>query len=187
MERETAMEQQVIDIIRQRRSIRRFTEQQIEPEKLASVLEAASWAPSWGNSQCWEIVVVKSPESRARLAELLSPKNPATRTVANAPVVLAICGRLQKSGWYNGRQVTRYPDWLLYDLGLASQNICLAAHCMGLGSVIVGALDHDKAEELLQIPAGFALVSLIPLGYPDHAPSPPARRAVADFVHYERF
>lgn len=180
-------EQQFLNIIRERRSIRRFTEQPVAPEKLAEILAAAGWAPSWGNSQCWEIVVVKNPEVRTRLAGLLSPKNPATRTVANAPVVLAICGKLRKAGWYNGRQVTRYPDWLLYDLGLASQNICLAAHSMGLGSVIVGAFDHDKAEELLQIPAGFALVSLIPLGYPDHAPSPPARRAVADFAHYERF
>lgn len=181
------MEQQFMDLVRGRRSIRRFTGQEIEPEKLAEIFAAAGWAPSWGNSQCWEVVVVYNREIKAGLAESLTPKNPATRTVANAPVVLAICGQARKSGWYSGKQVSRYEDWLMYDLGLLSQNICLAAHNLGLGSVIVGAFDHDRAEELLQIPAAFKLVSLIPLGYPDHAPSPPARRPVAEFIHYDRF
>ncbi len=181
------MEQQFMNIIRERRSIRRFTEQEIEPEKLTEIFTAASWAPSWGNSQCWEIVVVQDRDMKAHLAANLSPKNPATRTVAKAPVVLAICGQARKAGWYSGKQVTRYEDWLMYDLGLISQNVCLVARSLGLGSVIVGAFDHDKAEELLQIPAGYQIVSLIPLGYPDHTPSPPARRAVAEFVHYDRF
>ncbi len=181
------MEQQFMNVIRERRSIRRFTQQAIEPEKLAEIFAAASWAPSWGNSQCWEIIVVKNRETKAHLAETLSPKNPATRTVANAPIVLAICGQARKAGWYSGKQVTRYEDWLMYDLGLLSQNICLSACHLGLGSVIVGAFDHDEAEKLLQIPEECKLVSLIPLGYPDHAPSPPARRPVAEFVHFDRF
>ena len=181
------MEHAGMKAIRERRSIRRFTAQDIESETLTQIFTAASWAPSWGNSQCWEVIVVRDPKVKKHLSEILSPKNPATRTVANAPVVLAICGQVQKAGWYSGRQVTRFEDWLMYDLGLISQNICLAAHSLGLGSVIVGAFDHSLAEELLQIPAGYALVSLIPLGYPDHAPSPPPRRAVADFVHFDRF
>ncbi|MDP3481088.1 MAG: nitroreductase family protein [Desulfoprunum sp.] len=181
------MEQQFMNVIRERRSIRRFTEQEVEPEKLAEIFAAASWAPSWGNSQCWEIVVVQDVDMKVHLAEILSPKNPVTRTVANAPVVLAICGQARKAGWYSSKQVTRYEDWLMYALGLLSQNICLAARSLGLGSVIVGAFDHGRAEELLQIPEGFKLISLIPLGYPDHAPSPPARRPVAEFVHYDRF
>ena len=181
------MEHDCMKAIRERRSIRRFTAQDIDSETLTRIFTAASWAPSWGNSQCWEIVVVRDPEMKSHLSEILSPKNPATRTVANAPVVLAICGQVQKAGWYSGRQVTMFEDWLMYDLGLISQNICLAAHSLGLGSVIIGAFDHGRAEELLRIPAGYALVSLIPLGYPDHAPSPPPRRAVADFVHFDRF
>lgn len=181
------MEQPSMNVIRQRRSIRRFTGQEIEPEKLAEIFAAASWAPSWGNSQCWEIIVIRDTNDKARLAEILSPKNPASLTVAKAPIVLAICGQARKAGWYSGKQVTRYEDWLLHDLGLMSQNICLAACSLGLGSVIVGAFDHNTAEDLLLIPAGYKIVTLIPLGYPDHAPSPPARRAVAEFVHYDRF
>lgn len=181
------MNHDILQDIRERRSIRRYTSQEVEPEKLAEVLAAAGWSPSWGNSQCWEIVVVRDQGLKEQLAGILSPKNPATKAMVNAPVVLAICGKMQKAGWYNDRQVTRYQDWLLYDLGLMSQTLCLAAHRLGLGTVIVGSFEHGRAEELLQVPAGFELVALIPLGYPDHAPSPPARRAVADFVHYEHF
>ena len=181
------MEDTLLTTLMTRRSIRRYTDQPISPETLAILFQAAQWAPSWANTQCWEIVVVRDPATKAGLSAIVSPKNPATKALVNAPVVLAVCGRLQKSGWYSGKQVTRYPDWMLYDLGLVSQNICLAAHHLGLGSVIVGLFDHAQAEQLLRVPEGCELVSLIPLGYPDHAPSPPPRRPIDEFVHYEHF
>lgn len=181
------MEEQFMTGLMARRSIRRYTDQQISSETLAALFQAAQWAPSWGNSQCWEIIVIRDPAMKAALSAIVSPKNPATKALVNAPVVLAICGRLQKSGWYGGKQVTRYPDWMMYDLGLASENICLAAHNLGLGSVIVGLFDHAQAEQLLQVPPGCELVTLIPLGYPDHAPSPPPRRSIDEFVHYDHF
>ena len=58
---------------------------------------------------------------------------------------------------------------------------------MGLGSVIVGSFDHKAAEELLQVPSGYELVALIPIGYPDNQPSAPKRRSISEFVHYDRF
>jgi nitroreductase len=76
---------------------------------------------------------------------------------------------------------------MMYDLGLATQNLCLTAQSLGLGSVIVGSFDHAAAAELLTVPDGYEIVSLIPLGYPAHSPTAPARRAVAEFVHYRRF
>lgn len=175
------------DIFTRRRSIRRFQERQVAPDVLAAVLTAAQMAPSWGNQQCWEIVVVRERPAKESLAGLLSKKNPATKCTANAPVVLGVCGDPLKSGYYNGRQSTRYSHWFLYDLGLVSQNICLKACELGLGSVIVGSFDHQEAEALLEIPAGYELVALIPLGYPDHDPSPPKRRSVEEFVHYDTF
>ena len=175
------------DVMSSRRSIRRFKEKSIETEKMAQIFEAARWAPSWGNLQCCELVVVEKPEDKKSLAGLLSPKNPATKCMENAPVVLAVCGMPGKSGYYNNKQVTRYQHWFLYDLGLVSQNICLKAHEIGLGTVIVGSFDHAQAEQLLDVPAGCELVALIPLGYPDHAPSAPKRKAIADFVHFGKF
>ncbi len=174
------------DLVRGRRSIRRFTTREVEAEKLQQLLEAARWAPSWGNSQCWRFIVIKEQGSKEKLSQLLTRKNPATHAVRDAPLVLAVCGRSNISGFYNGQQVTRYGDWLLFDLGLATQNICLTAHNLGLGSVIVGAFDHAAAEEELHLPKGYEIVALIPLGYPDHSPSAPQRKACAELVFDEK-
>ena len=175
------------DIIRTRRSIRRFTEQQVGAETLAELFEAARFSPSWGNLQCWELVVVRAAEAKKKLAGLLSAKNPASKCTETAPVLLGICGDPQKSGFYKGVQVTRYQHWFLYDLGLISQTLCLKAWEQGLGTVIIGSFDHKAAEEVLRVPAGIELVALIALGYPDHDPPAPKRREVAEFVHYDHF
>jgi nitroreductase len=180
-------EQDLQALIHERRSIRRFEDRKIEPEKLTTIFEAVRWAPSWGNSQCWELIVIEEGKDKEKLAEILSKKNPATLTVRDAPVVLAVCGQTKKAGYYNGVPKTKFADWLMYDLGLATQNLCLTAQSIGLGSVIVGAFDHQMAAEILAIPDGYEIVCLIPLGYPAHSPPAPARRTIAEFVHYRRF
>lgn len=177
----------ILDAIKSRRSIRRFTDQPVPEEVLQQLLEAVQYAPSWGNTQCWEIVVVRDDTQKEQLVALLPPKNPSTLAVAHAPVVFAICGATRKSGYYHGQPVTKFDDWLLYDLGLASQNLCLAAQGLGLGTVIVGAFDHERAKTLLRLPTGYEAVTLIPLGYPDQAPGAPKRRAVAEFTHQDFF
>jgi len=173
--------------IKTRRSIRRFQERPIAAETLAELFETARYSPSWGNLQCWEVIVVRAAEDKKKLAELLSAKNPATKCTETAPVLLAICGDPQKSGYYKGVQVTRYQHWFLYDLGIISQTVCLAAWEQGLGSVVIGSFDHKAAEAVLGVPAGYELVSIIALGYPDHDPPVPKRREIAEFVHYDRF
>ena len=175
------------DIFIERRSIRRFKEQEIEEEKLQAIFEAARMAPSWGNLQCAELVVVSDSEKKKGLADLLSTKNPATKAMVDAPVVLAVCGMPEKSGYYKEKQVTRYQHWFLYDLGIISQTICLKACELGLGTVIVGSFDHKQAEQILNVPKNTELVALIPLGYPDHAPSAPKRKGFEEFIHLQQF
>lgn len=175
------------DIFSKRRSVRRFQQKQIADELLSEIFQAARMAPSWGNLQCWELVVVGAAEDKAKLAGLLSKKNPALKCTESAPLVIAVCGNPLRSGYYKEQQVTRYQHWFLYDLGIISQTICLKACELGLGSVIVGSFDHEAAEELLQVPSGYELVALIPIGYADHLPPAPKRRELDAFVHYDRF
>lgn len=179
--------QSFTELIMARRSIRRFESRPVEKEKLMRILEAARWAPSWANTQCWEVIAVTDKELLRQLAEELSPKNPATLAMAKGPLTLAICGEKRKSGYYKGQQSTKFSDWLMFDLGLMTQTICLAAHAEGLGSVIVGSFQHDNVQKLLAIPEDYEVVALLPIGYPDHAPSAPKRRELGDFVHFDTF
>ncbi len=175
------------NIFTERRSIRRFESTAIEIDKLTEILEAARWAPSWGNTQCCELVVIQENDVKKELSKNLSRKNPATLSVKNAPVVIAVCGALKKSGYYSGKALTKFEDWIMFDLGIVTQNISLAAHNLGLGSVIIGAFNHDKVKELLEIPTGYEIVALIPLGYPNHDPPPPKRKELEEFIHQEKF
>jgi nitroreductase len=75
----------------------------------------------------------------------------------------------------------------MFDLGIASQNLCLAAHHLGLGTVMVGLFDQDQAKAILNVPEGYELVLLIPLGYPAKKSSAPNRRPVREFTHYDSF
>jgi nitroreductase len=82
---------------------------------------------------------------------------------------------------------TKFGDWFMFDLGIATQNICLSAQNFGLGTVIVGLFDHNNARSLLKIPERYELVALIPLGYPAKEPEAPKRREVNEFTHYDTF
>lgn len=177
-----------MEIIRQRRSVRKYEEREIPEEMLNSVLEAVRWAPSWANTQCWEVVVIKDASVKEKLQATLPPKgNPALKAIGAAPVVLAICGKLKSSGYYKGQVTTKFGDWFMFDLGIATQNLCLTAHQLGLGTVIVGLFDHDKAKETLNVPEGFELAVLVPLGFPAKRSSAPKRREISEFVHDNTF
>ena len=176
-----------IRTIKERRSIRSFQEKAIPQELLDKVLESIRWSPSWANSQCWEVIVVKDQARKEKLSEVLTEKNPAQRAVSRAPVVMALCGKTRTAGYYKGKPDTTLGDWYMFDLGLAAQTLCLSAHSLGLGTVIVGALDHGRAKELLGVEGDYELAVLIPMGFPAKEPPAPKRREIKDFVRYELF
>jgi nitroreductase len=186
MERSKSMTE-LVSIIKERRSVRNYENRTISDEILNKVLESVQWAPSWANTQCWDVVVVTDQSIKEKLQETISPKNPATKAITSAPVVLAICGKLKTTGFYKDQVVTKFGDWFMFDLGLATQNLCLTAHHIGLGTVIVGLFDHDKAKAILNIPDGYELVVLIPMGYPAKVSNPPKRKEISEFVHNNTF
>ena len=178
---------ELIEIIKGRRSIRRYQEKEVPPEALNTVLEAVQWSPSWANTQCWEIVVVKDKAVKERLQASLPGTNPAVKAMVEAPVVLVLCGRLHSSGYYKGQVTTKFGDWFMFDLGIATQSICLSAHSLGLGTVVVGLFDHNKAKEALGVPEGVELVAMIPIGYPAKDSAAPKRRDIKEFTHIDRY
>jgi nitroreductase len=173
--------------IKERRSIRRYQDKEIPDELLYEVLESVRWAPSWANTQPWEVVVIKNRTLKESIQSMVNPRNPSSLALVNAPVLLVICGQLKKSGYYNDEYPTKFGDWFMHDLGLATQNLCLTAHNAGLGTVIVGLFDHDKVGELIKLPDDHEVLTLIPLGYPDQDPKPPRRKEQTEYVHLEEF
>lgn len=178
----------LMQTIKERRSIRKFEQKAVKEEDLNQILEAVRWAPSWTNCQPWEVIVVKDQGVREKLQASLPPKgNPAIKSIVQAPVLLVLCGKTKTSGYYKGEPSTKLGDWFMFDLGIAAQNICLSAHDLGLGTVIVGLFDHDKANEAVNVPEGYQLVAMIPVGYPAKTGSAPPRKEIKEFIHDEVF
>lgn len=178
---------EVLACINTRRSIRKFQDQPVGDEVLNQLFEAVRWSPTWANTQCCEVVVVKDPALREQLQATMAKGNPATKAIVTAPLLLVMCAKQQSSGYYNGVVTTKFGDWCLFDVGIATQSVCLAAHSLGLGSVVVGLFDHDAAGKALGLPEGYTVVSILPMGYPDQDPKAPPRKEISQFVHYDKF
>src|SRR5512137_1618850 len=112
----------VMQAIKDRRSVRHYSPDPVRPEDLQAVLAAARLAPSWANTQCWKFVVVRDPEIKARLAGALNPGNPATAAITEAPVVIAACAETGKSGYKRGEVMTDKGDFFMFDVGIAMEN-----------------------------------------------------------------
>jgi nitroreductase len=177
----------LFEAIRERRSVRKYKTTPVTEEQLNTVLEAARWAPSWANTQCWQFVVVRDNETKERLADTLSSGNPSIPAIKDAPILIVACAELGKSGWYKGALATDKGDWFMLDVGLAMQNLTLAAHGLGLGTVHVGLFDAPKAAQILEVPDGVALVEMTPLGYPEGQSITPPRKELSEFVFSEKY
>ncbi|MBW1775368.1 MAG: nitroreductase family protein [Deltaproteobacteria bacterium] len=174
-------------IIQERRSIRRYQEKEVPEEMVQQILDSVRWAPSWANTQCWEVVVIKDPGVREAVTETLPKTNPARKGMAMAPLVIVLCAKLRSSGFYKDEVTTKHGDWFMFDLGIATQNICLTAHDLGLGTVVVGMFDHDRAKEVLKVEEGYEVVAILPMGFPAKDSPVPKRREISEFAHYETF
>ena len=176
------------DAILTRRSVRKFTDKHVSDDEIKILLEAAQWAPSWSNTQVWEFVIIKEKAIIEQIAATYSEKNPATKCSMSASVLIAACAKKGISGAYNGKDVTKFSTWYMFDVALACQNICLRAHDIGLGTVIVSLFDHDKCAKILSIPDGYEVLSIIPVGEPlFQKKEGPPRKELSAFTHLNKF
>ena len=184
----------VLEAIKARWNIRKYKSTPVDDKTIGLVLEAARWAPSWHNTQCWRFIVVRDSSIKHKLAEALigvsDRPNRAAEAIRNAPVAIVACAELGKSG-YSAREprqpVTDKGDWYMFDVALAMQNLVLAAHSLGLGTVYIGAFDAKKVASILEVPQGFCVVSMTPLGYPDEEPPIRPRKELSEIVFYDRY
>ena len=177
----------LMEAIKGRRSIRKYKPDPVPEEVFRALMEAVRWSPSWANTQCWEVIAIKDPSVKSELATALPKGNPALSSMAEAPLVLVLCGKKGISGFYKGQMTTVKGDWLMFDTGIAMQNLCLAAYSLGLGTVVVGMFDHKKAEKILGVPGDVEVVAMTPLGYPAIGGSIPKRKDISEFVSSDRY
>jgi len=178
---------ELMEAIKGRRSIRKYKPDPILDDILQKLFEGARWAPSWANTQCWEVIVVRDPRVKSEILRTVPETNRAHSAMVEAPVILILCGKKGVSGFKRGEAVTVKGDWLMFDTGLAMQNLCLAAHGLGLGTVIIGMFDHKKVEEILGVPQDREVVAMTPLGYPAAESVAPKRKEISEFVFNERY
>ncbi|HON59631.1 MAG TPA: nitroreductase family protein [Smithella sp.] len=171
------------EAILKRRSVRKFTEEAVTDDQLRRIFEAVRWSPSWANTQTWEFIVVRDRALIEKIADTYSEKNPARKGSLAASALIVACAKTGVAGCYDGKPVTVIPNWELFDLGIAVQTLCLKAHELGLGTVIVGLMDHKTCEKILGIPEGHQVIAVIPIGYPAAPPKDgPPRKPLSEMV-----
>lgn len=171
----------VFEAIHGRRSIRKFRPDPIPSELLHRILDAAHWAPSAGNLQSWEFVIVQDQQKKQEVAKAALGQS----FITQAPVVIVVCADTQRSSIkYGERGKVLYS---LQESAAAAQNIILAAYALGLGTCWVGAFFEEALSESLSLPSGVVPVSIIPIGYPAQKSSAPRRAELTDIVHFETY
>jgi nitroreductase len=169
------------EAIKNRRSIRAFKPQDIPDATVEKLIDAARHAPSAGNTQPWEFVIVRKKETKKKLARVAFNQ----AFLEEAPVVIVVCADENRSSMrYGNRGEALY---CIQDTAAATQNILLTAYSLGLGACWVGAFNENEAKKALKTPKGTRPVAMIPVGYPNRTPSDRGRRTVNQIVHYEEF
>jgi len=157
------------EVIKKRRSIRKYKDTPVPKEKILKILEAARIAPSASHRQPWHFIVVEDKENIKKLA-----KSP---WAAEAPVMIVGLADQAAS-----------PNWCLNDHGIAFEHIVLAATDLGLGTCWMGQSNREElVKGLLGIPDNFKVVALTPLGVPDETPSPKERKSLDEIVSWGKY
>jgi len=169
------------EAVKGRRSIRAFKGDPVGDEVLMKVLEAAQWAPSAGNLQARDFIVVKDPDVKERLARAALGQ----WFIAEAPVNVVVCANLERSASRYGERGRRLYAWM--DAAAAVENLILAAHALGLASCWVGAYRDEEVSEILGLPQWVKPVGIIPLGYPGERGHPTPRLAVEKVTFQDRY
>jgi len=163
-----------------RRSIRAFKPDPLDDSIVNEALRMANLAPSAGNLQARDFIVVKDAGTKSNLAKAAYDQD----FVSAAPVVIVFCANLQRIGHYGQRGRTLY---CIQDTAAAIENMILFLHGKGIGSVWVGAFDEEKARKALLVPSESRPVALVPIGYPAEKGTKTGRIPLDQIVHREKW
>lgn len=170
-----------------RRSHRKFTEEKVSHQEIEKIVSLASYAPSWKNTQISRYIAIEDVQMKRDISEKFCP--PGTNNafiISTCPVLIAQTFVKNRCGYERDGSFTtdRGEGWQYYDCGIAAQTFCLAAHDLGLATVIMGVFRRRELQEYLHLPEDQELMSLIALGHPAGEAAAPKRKEAGDLLRF---
>jgi len=179
-----------IEMIKERRSVRKFKQEKVDRETMKEIIEISRWAPSWANFQVARYTLVDDEATIERLAnDGVSGFVYNMNTLKNAKGVCVLSFVKGKSGKLDPEKGEFATDkthvWEVFDAGIACQTFCLAAHAKGVGTCIFGVIDEKSIAEIVDLPEEESVAALIAYGYEDgpHV-QPTPRKEVEEIVRF---
>ncbi|MDA8338706.1 MAG: nitroreductase family protein [Nitrospiraceae bacterium] len=168
----------ILKIIKDRRSIRNFQKKDIPDEIIKKLVDALIWAPSAGNLQSRKFYFVRDEKTKRDIAVAALNQN----FIAEAPLVVVGCADRRIENRYGDRGVNLYS---IQDVACSIMNMMLTAWENGLGSVWAGAFRESDVFEILDMPNNLRPVAIVPVGYPSRIPSAPPRVSAKEAVEFK--
>lgn len=175
---EVVLSMECMETIRGRRSIRKYKESPVGKETIQGLLEAAQWAPSAGNLQARDFVVIQNDMTKQKLAKAALDQ----AFIEQAPVVIVAVANIDRSSRI---YKSRGELYAVQDATAGVMNLLLAAHAQGLATCWIGAFDDLAVSELLGLPQKTKPIAIVPIGYSDEKPPAPPRMGPERVVHWE--
>lgn len=160
------------EVIRNRRSIRKYQDKPVEEDKLQRILEAARLAPSAANRQPWRFVVIRTEKVKKEFEKAYNRE-----WFWQAPLVICACG-LKNEAWRRSDG----KSYLDVDVAIAMDHLILAATAEGLGTCWIGAFNPSEVRRILNLSDDLEPIALTPLGYPAVSPQPTYRKSLEEIV-----
>ena len=171
---------EVKEAIHKRRSIRRYRGDKISLKLIYDLLEKANLAPSAGNLQARDFIIVDDNDLKYKLAEAAYNQN----FITEAPIIIVVCANFNRIKPYGRRGFELY---CLQDSAAAIDHILLLAIDQGLGTCWIGAFNENMVSQILGLPEYIRPIALIPIGHPAEKPEPPPRIPIEQLIHHNHW
>ena len=191
----------LFNILKTRRTVRKYRPTAVPKEHLLKILDAARMAATAGNQQPWKFLVIQDPEKLVRLrAETLAGALKAIEEREKTSKEKLDAAKENAKKYYEGilsapvyvavlvDSKAKYPDFILYDGTLAAGNLMLAARALGYGTAfLTSAIPEDKLRAFLKLPEQYKLICFTPIGVPEEWPPTPPKKPLEEVVVFESF
>ncbi len=165
--------EELFELIKKRRSIRKYSKEPVKKEDVLKIIEAGSWAPSASNNQPWRFIVITDREL--------------IRNIGGQCTYFSLNNFVKEASLIVVMYTERKHRWTNIDCGMCAQNMMLEAYSLGIGSCFIGAYRERKVKEILNLPQAFKIVGIITFGYISEKPLAPSRIPAEELVKWEKY